>query len=180
MMRRSALFLVLLVFAVPARAKDFYIAAKQAGTGSGTGCSTAKPYSWFNTAASWGSGTAQIGPGTTVHLCGTFTGTANKQLLLVQGSGTSTARITIKFETGAILTAPYWSSLGAIRMDNRSYITVDGGGTGIIRNTDNGTGLTYHAQSRAIYAAYCTGCTVQNITIANLYVHTSISDVSVT
>ena len=179
-MRRSAFFFVLLVFALPARGKDFYIAATQASTGSGTGCSTAKPYSWFNTAASWGSGTAQIGPGTTVHLCGTFTGTANQQLLLAQGSGTSTAPIIIKFEPGAILTAPYWSSLGAIRMDNRSYITVDGGGTGIIRNTANGTGLAYHAQSRAIYAAYCTGCTVQNITIANLYVHTAVSDVSVT
>ena len=181
---RKAIFiplvLMVLVSALPAKAKDFYIAASQAGTGSGTGCSTGKAYSWFNNSANWGTGTAQIGPGTTVHLCGTFTGTANQQLLLVQGNGTSTAPITIKFESGAILTAPYWSSLGAIRMDNRSYIVVDGGGTGIIRNTANGTGLAFHTQSRAIYAAYCTGCTVQNITIANLYVHTSVSDVSVT
>jgi len=179
-MRRSALLFVLLFLAMPARAKDFYIASTQAGAGSGTACSTATAYSWFNAAASWGSGATQIGPGTTVHLCGTFTGTAGQQLLLVQGSGTSTAPIIIKFESGAVLTAPYWSSSGAIRMDNRSYITIDGAGSGVIRNTANGTGLAYQAQSRAINAANCTGCTVQNITIANLYVHTSVSDVSVT
>ena len=179
-MRRSALLLIFLVSALPVRAKDFYIAARQAGTGSGTGCSTAKPYTWFNSSASWGTGAAQISAGTTVHLCGVFTGTAGQQLLLVQGSGTSTARITIKFEPGAVLSAPYWSSTGAIRMDNRSYVTIDGGGTGIIRNTANGTGRTYHMQSRGIFASNCTGCTVQNITIADLYVHTSVSDVSVT
>ena len=177
-MFRFGLILAFLFSALPVGAKDFYIAANQAGAGTGTGCSSAKHYTWFNNTASWGSGAAQISPGTTVHLCGTFTGTPGQQLLLVQGSGTSTSPITIKFETNAILTAPYWSASGAIRMDNRSYVTVDGGGSGIIRNTANGTGLAYHAASRAIYAANCTGCAVQNITIANLYVHTSVSDVS--
>ena len=177
-MFRLSLILAFLFSALPAGAKDFYIAANQAGAGTGTGCSSAKHYTWFNSAASWGSGAAQISPGTTVHLCGTFTGTPGQQLLLVQGSGTSASPITIKFETNAILTAPYWSATGSIRMDNRSYITVDGGGSGIIRNTANGTGLAYHMQSRAIYAPNCTGCKVQNITIANMYVHTSVSDVS--
>src|SRR5690349_3658015 len=102
-MRRSISILIFLFTTLPAGAKDFYIAAKQAGTGSGTGCSTAKPYTWFNSASSWGTGTAQIGPGTTVHLCGTFTGTPGQQLLVVGASGTSTSPITIKFETNAVL-----------------------------------------------------------------------------
>src|SRR3984893_3270463 len=177
-MLKFGVILAFLMAALPVGAKDLYVAANQVSTGSGTGCSTAKSLSWFNNITSWGSGTTQIGPGTTVHLCGTFTGAAGQQLLLVRGNGTSSARITIKFQPGAILTAPYWAVTGAIRMDGRSYITVDGGGSGLIRNTANGTGLAYHAQSRAIYAPNCTGCTVQNIPIANLYVHTSATDVS--
>jgi len=86
-MYKLGFFVAFLLMALPANAKDFYIGAKQAGTGTGTGCSTAKPYAWFNNTASWGSGTTQISPGTTVHLCGTFTGTAGQQLLLVRGNG---------------------------------------------------------------------------------------------
>src|SRR5436305_221108 len=41
-MRRSTLVLALLFTALPAGAKDFYIAANQAGNGTGTGCSTVK------------------------------------------------------------------------------------------------------------------------------------------
>jgi len=175
---KFGVILAFLLAALPAGAKDLYVAANQVSTGSGTGCSTAKSVSWFNNLTSWGSGTTQISPGTTVHLCGTFTGAAGQQLLLVRGNGTSSARITIKFQPGAILTAPYWAATGAIRMDGHSYITVDGGGSGLIRNTANGTGLAYHMASRAIYAPNCTGCTVQNIIIANLYVHSSAADVS--
>ncbi len=178
-MRRSILILIFLVSALPAGAKDFYIAAKQAGTGSGTGCSTAKPYTWFNTANSWGTGSTQIGPGTTVHLCGTFTGTAGQQLLLVGGSGTSSSPITIKFETNAVLTAPYWSSQGGMAEVGRSYIVIDGGTNGLIKNTANGTGRGYAQDSRAIYAPSCTGCVIKNLTIADLYVRTSISDLAV-
>src|ERR1700740_3345998 len=116
-MRRFILVLGLLFTALPAGAKDFYIAASQAGTGTGTGCSTAKSYTWFNNTASWGTGTTQIGPGTTVHLCGTFNGMPGQQLLVVRGNGTSTSPITIKFETNAVLSAPYWSAFGTIYMN---------------------------------------------------------------
>src|SRR5258708_19323798 len=136
-MRRLSLVLVLLFFALPAGAKDFYIAANQVGTGSGTGCSTAMPYAWFNNAANWGAGVAQIGPGTTVHLCGTFTGTPGQQLLTVLGNGTSTTPITIKFETNPILTAPYWSPFGAINQDGKSSITTTGGTNGSTLTTPN-------------------------------------------
>jgi hypothetical protein len=179
-MRRLILILIFLFTALPAGAKDFYIAAKQAGTGSGTGCSTAKPYTWFNNVASWGTGASQIGPGTTVHLCGTFIGTAGQQLLSVRGSGTSTSPITIKFETNTVLAAPYWSSQGTINELGRSYIVIDGGTNGLIKNTANGTGRGYAKDSRAIYAASCTGCVVKNLTIADLYVRTSPTDLAVT
>jgi hypothetical protein len=178
-MRRLSLVLAFLFTAVPAGAKDFYIAATQAGTGSGTDCSTAKAYSWFNNSASWGAGSAQIGPATTVHLCGTFTGTAGQQLLSVQGDGTSSSPITIRFETNAILTAPYWSSLGAINESGRSYVVIDGGTNGLIKNTANGTGLGNAQDTRAIYAPGCTGCVIKNLTIADLYVRTSLSDLAV-
>jgi hypothetical protein len=178
-MRGLSLVLVFLFTALPAAAKDFYIAQGQAGAGSGTGCSTAKPYTWFNDTASWGSASAQIGPGTTVHLCGTFTGTAGQQLLKVQGNGTSASPITIKFESNAILTAPYWSWSGTINEQGRSYIVIDGGVNGLIKNTANGTGRGNAQDSTAIYAGGCTGCVIKNLTIADLYVRTSLSDLAV-
>src|SRR5260370_40682380 len=85
-MFRFGLILAFLFSALPAGAKDFYIAANQAGAGTGTGCSSAKSYTWFNNTASWGTGAAQIGPGTTVHLCGTFVRTPGQQLLTVRRS----------------------------------------------------------------------------------------------
>src|SRR6267142_3198557 len=178
-MRRSILILIFLFTALPAGAKDFYIAAKQAGTGSGTGCSTAKPYTWFNTASSWGTAASQIGPATTVHLCGTFVGAPGQRLLIVGGNGNSTSPITIKFETNAVLAAPYWSSIGAIYMDGRSYIVIDGGTNGLIKNTANGTGRGNAQPSRGIMAANCTNCVVKNLTIADIYVRTSYNDLAV-
>jgi hypothetical protein len=170
----------LLLFALPVGAKDLYISQNGAGDRSGlNGCSNASTPAWFNSTASWGSGPQQIGPGTTVHLCGTFTGAPGQQLLVVRGDGTSTSPITIKFDSGALLTAPYWSAMGAIFMQGRSYITVDGGGSGVIRNTASGTNLQYKQDTRAIYAPGCTGCVIQNLAIADLYVHTSVSDSAV-
>jgi hypothetical protein len=160
---------VFLVTATPAKAKDFYVT--QAGRGTGVSCSNPLSVAWFNNTANWGTGVKQIGPGTTVHLCGTFTGGVGQQLLIVRRSGTSTAPITIKFESGARLNSPAWSSMGAISAPNLSYIVVDGGGTGVIQNTGNGTGRAYRRTSVGIYFTRCNGCKVKNITIANLYVH---------
>jgi hypothetical protein len=179
-MRRLSLVLAFLFSALPVGAKDLYVAANQAGAGSGTGCSTAKPLSWLASAANWGTATNQIGAGTTVHLCGTFTGTPGQQLFLVRGNGASGSPITIKWETNAVLTAPYWSAMGAIYAAGRSYIVFDGGTNGIIRNTANGTGRAYVQHSRAIYADGCNNCIVKDLTIADMYVRTAYSDVAVT
>lgn len=184
MIRRSiftfGFLLAVLLSALPARAKDFYVAANQATSGTGTGCSTAKPITWLSNGASWGTGASQIGPGTTVHLCGLITGTPGQQLFVVRGSGTSASPITIKWEPNAILSAPYWSAMGAIYASGSSYIVFDGGTNGMIRNTANATTGAYKQSTRAIYASYCNGCIIKNLTIADLYVRTSPNDVSIT
>lgn len=164
-----------------ANAKAFYISGtSSSSTAGGTSCSNALSVAWFNNPYSWGSASHQISPGTTVFLCGAFNGHAGQQLLSVHGSGTSTSPITIKFLTGTTLSAPYWSGSGAIYMQGRSYIVVDGGTNGIIQNTANGTGRAYHQQTMAIQAASCSHCTVQNLTIQNLYVRTSSTDLAAT
>ena len=159
-----------------ANAKVFYISGSSNRTSGGTSCSDALSVAWFNNSASWGSASHQISAGTTVFLCGVFNGRAGEELLTVRASGSSGNPITIKFMAGAVLSAPYWSGNGAIHMDGLSYIVVDGGTNGIIQNTANGTGRAYRQNSVAVHAAGCNFCTVQNLTIQNLYVRTSATD----
>ncbi len=163
-----------------ANAKVFYISGTSTRTTGGSSCSDALSVAWFSNFSSWGTASHQISAGTTVYLCGVFTGRPGQELLTVHGSGTASSPITIKFLPGAVLTAPYWPGSGAIHMDNMSHIVVDGGTNGIIQNTANGTGRAYHANSIAVHAANCTGCTVQNLTIQNLYVRTSATDLAPT
>jgi hypothetical protein len=177
-MKKVFLVLLFLSFAATLKAKDIYVTENQTGSATGASCSNARSAAWFNNRANWGGGATQIGPSTTVHLCGKFTGNPGQQMLTVHGSGTSGHPITLKFESGTVFTAPYWSAQGAIWMDGASYIVVDGGSNGLIENTQNGTGRGYHNNSAAIYAAACNNCTVQHLTMANMYVRTSHSDMS--
>ena len=162
------------------QAANVYVTQSGSATGSCTGTPLLSA-AGFNTAANWGTGANKIGPGTTVHLCGTFTGTAGGGMLTAQGSGASGHPITISFEAGTIFQAPYWSgSSGAINVAGRSYIVVDGGSNGVIENTLNGSAgaaclggtCAYQQASRAIFADPCTGCEFKNLTIADIYVHT--------
>lgn len=175
-MRRAILVLGFLSAGLSTKANDIYIA--QDGFGGGTACSDPQNVAYFNNASNWGSGKPII-PGTTLHLCGIFTATAGQQLLTVQGSGANGNPITIQFESGAVLQAPYWPALGAINENGKSYITIDGGSNGLIKNTDNGTTRGYQqGNTKAIYAPNCTGCAVKNLTIVDLYVRTSTSDLA--
>src|SRR6266436_7255273 len=115
-----------------ANAKAFYISGTSSRTTGGTSCSDTLSVAWFNNPSSWGSASNQISAGTTVFLCGRFQGRPGQQLLVAHGSGTASAPITIKFMPGAILSAPYWSGLGAIYVQGLSHIVVDGSGSGII------------------------------------------------
>jgi hypothetical protein len=170
------LFLAMFWGPTSARANEIYIAQNATGAANGADCADALPYTYFNTAANWTAGAptgTKIGPGTTVHLCGLFTGAAGSTLITAQGSGSSGNPVTLKFEPGATLTAPYWgsTSAGAITVSGRSWLVIDGGTNGIIQATDNGTGLTYHVLSLGIYVSNSSNVTIQNLTIANMCQH---------
>jgi hypothetical protein len=152
-----------------AQASDVYITPD--GNSTGNCASSPHPPAWFNSSGNWGSGSTQIGPGTTVHLCGTFNGGSNSNLLSVQGKGTSGHPITILFESGTVLQAPYFSYSGAINIDNKSFIIIDGGTNGLIQNTANGSSLGNKQSSVGVSAGTCNNCEIRNLTIANIYVH---------
>jgi hypothetical protein len=176
---------------------NIYYAQSAAGSGDGSSCANAYAYNdgtnGFSIAGKWGSGSTQIGPGTTAHICGTITGVSmSSTLLTFKGSGTAGSPITLKFETGAGLSAPSCGGVGGgtgcILVSNvtypRSYITIDGGtpcgwtlatgseGTcnGTIVNTNSGTGLTAGTSTNGIEMTFCTNCEVKNLGIYNIYV----------
>jgi hypothetical protein len=171
---RRILFLLFctISFAAIASANDVYIAQNSTGAGNGSDCADPKAVSFFNTPVNWGLSPTQIGPGTTVHLCGTFLGTAGGTMLTILGSGTSGHPITILFEAGALLTAPYWGNsspgAGAINCASQNYIIIDGQGTGVINSTQNGSGLAYNTDSEGIWATNCSNFTIQNLAFSNL------------
>jgi hypothetical protein len=161
---------------------DIYIAQNAAGGNTGADCADAHPVTWFNSSANWGTGNGQIGPGVTAHLCGTITGAAGTTMLTAAGSGASGNPIRILFESGGILTAPYWSASGAIVLTNRSFLTVDGGVNGQIVATTNGTAgstlctagpCSTQQTSVGVNAMGCTNCEIKNLAISNMYVHDS-------
>ncbi len=161
-----------------AQASKVYVTQNGNPAGNCTGSPLLSP-AGFNNGANWGSGENQIGPGTTVLLCGTFTGTPGQQLLSFQGSGTAAKPITLLFDTNTILTASYWAASGAIATNGHTNITIDGGTNGIIQNTLNGTSggpcsagpCSSQQQSRLVYLTGCTYCTVQNLSLLNAYVN---------
>src|SRR5258708_28096290 len=63
-------------------------------------------------------------------------------------------------------------------METLRHVVPAGGPTASIQHPANGTSRAYHQNSVAIHAANCTGCTVQSLTIQNLYVRTSASDLA--
>ena len=131
-------------------------------------------------------------PGDVDYVCGTITGSAGGAVLTVVGSGSSGNPITLIFDTGASLSAPYcnWAgnSSGCLVISTpytpQSYIVVNGGTpcgwtiaggaeaacNGTIVNTDSGTGMTENSSTGGIEAELCTGCEIKNLGIYNLYV----------
>jgi hypothetical protein len=110
-----------------------------------------------------------------VGLCGTIsTG------LVAHGSGTNGHPITIVWQPGASLSSPDWNGGTAFDTNDNRYLTLDGGSGGSIVATAEGTGLAGQGvASIGVNAVGCTGCTIEHLTIANLYQHTSPSDTSV-
>ncbi len=106
-------------------ASNIYIT--QNGSASGRCTSNVQTPAFFNKASNWGSGSAQIGPGTTVLLCGTFTAAAGTTEFTFQGSGSSASPVTVTFDTGALLQSNVFSANGAINTNGQSYLLIDGG-----------------------------------------------------
>jgi hypothetical protein len=152
-------YLVILFASSTAWSADLYYS--QNGGGSGASCASPLAVS----AISWSAGN-------TYYLCGTITST-----LIPTANGTAGSPITIKSESGAKMSKGLWpSSTGAINISNRSYIIIDGGTNGVIENIANGTGLSNHTTTRAIYADNASNLEIKNLTIQNLYVRSSTSD----
>jgi hypothetical protein len=171
------IMMTILFMAGLAQGENIYIAQTAQGNDNGTSAANAHSAAWFNTAANWGAGTGKISPGDTARLCGTIT-----TALTVQASGTSGNAITILFEPNAKMTSPAWPTNwwggGAITIQQKDYITIDGGTNGIIENTDNGTTLGHHQESVGVGGANANYLTVKNLTIRNIYVRTSTAELN--
>lgn len=172
-MRKWGLVLLILFFvsSLPAHGQAATVYVTQ--TGGPTGNCTGSPLlsaAAFNTTSSWGTGASQIGPGTTILICGNITTTLN-----FQASGVSGKPITLKFDAGAVMSSPVWPWLnGAINSGGYSYLVIDGGTNGIIQNTANGIGLANQAQTTAIQLGAGSGNSsnieVKNLTCANMFI----------
>lgn len=152
--------ILILFFSLSARAADVYITQTASGGDTGADCANAKSVTYFNASATGGN---------TYHLCGTFTGSTGGGMLTVP-TGSAGNILTVKFEDNSVMTAPYWSaSTGAIYINGKSYVTIDGGTNGVIKNSANGTSKTYKVDSRAVFITGSNHVTVKNLTIQDIY-----------
>lgn len=187
-LQKTAIVLALLCLPSFAHASTTIVYVSQSGGAfsGGSACNGQSTISLAtaNTSSSWGSGSTQIGPGTTVYLCGTLTPASGAVGLNIQGSGTNGSPITIIMDTGAIIEAPYLgnadlydfecspasSCTAGIEDYGYNYIILDGGTNGIIQSTANGTSLANQQPSCGIYA-HGDHIIIRNFTIQALYIN---------
>jgi hypothetical protein len=118
---------------------NIYFAHTAQGANNGADCADAYAYNdgsnGINASANWVAGN-------TLHLCGTITVGAGNNIVTAHGSGSSGSPITVKFEPGAILQAPYFGTGGSagIYLSGHNYITVDGGNSGAATGGTTWTG----------------------------------------
>jgi len=152
---------------------DIYFANVSAGANDGSSCANAFAYN--DVTNGWNTSGKQVA-GNVLHVCGTITGGTNSTILTATNSGTSGNPITLKWETGAILQAPFFQGSGTtptcgLTVNGKSFWTFDGGTNGIIQNTANGTGLANQSDTCFINMQGGSNNTVKNLTLANAYVH---------
>ncbi len=169
------LFLALFLISGNVFAADFYVAQTATGAADGSSCANALAYTWFNTAGNWANPkqAGKIGPGDTVHLCGTISGdgTGTNPILNFQGSGTAGSPITVLWESGATLSEPVGPKSGFVALNSNTDLIVDGGSNGSIQCTANGDGLAYSNNGVIGIYGSPSDITIRNLTIQNLYVH---------
>lgn len=184
-LRKFYRFALFLCFCSPALANTVYLSQSGGTFSGGSACNgqTAQAYTYFNSSGNWTSGTPsgnQIGPGTTVYICGQIkdsTAGDSNDFLSFQGSGTSTNPISLVFDSGASVVSPGWNA-AAIELNGKSYIVVNGGTNGLIESTLNGTsgqacpgGTCQYAYNGAgVYGASASSnITVENLTVGPMY-----------
>ena len=171
----AAMFVILTAsFSTAASSANIYIAQNAAGGNTGADCADAHAASWFNSSANWGSNAGQIGPGTTVSLCGTFNASAGaSEYLVFHGSGSPGNPITLQCDSNntATIQAPYWGG-NIIDLAGNGYLTLNGANC-TIQATANGTGLANQQSSGCgiCSSSDVSSTTIEYWTISNLYVH---------
>ena len=192
-----AIVFIYLVAACSAFGSAANIYITQSGSPTGNCTTNVQTPAFFNNSANWGSGANQIGPGTKVLVCGTFSSSAQGgNVLTVQGSGASSNPVTILFDTNAQMTSTGWwgsynadacpSCTGAITVNGFNYITIDGGSNGVIQNTRSGTlgnaacsggSCTQQPGGSGSLGLHLSGdyLIVRNLTIQGIYMNTGSS-----
>lgn len=153
-------------------AADFYVAQHAAGLNNGKDVADAHSVSWLNNSGNWASPkqAEKIGPGDTVHLCGTISGDGTNAPIQIQASGSSGSPITILWETDAKVSTPACPAGELVLTNGNSYLLFNGGTNGIIENTDNGSALGNQLSVHGIKAVGGSNLEFENLTIQNLYV----------
>ena len=158
--------------AVPCRNGCVFVSETGAGSRTGEdGCSEAHPVSWMNDAVNWGPGSGGIEEGSTVALCGAFSGPVE-----VRGSGLPGKPVTVLFTSGAkiAMSGSGCPSSGCLNVaGNSEYVTIDGGGVGVIENTARAGGKSQgeqEAPTTAIKANGCKHCVIESLEIADLQI----------
>jgi len=156
----------------------------QNGSPSGNCTTGVQTLAFLANSANWGAGSSQIGPGTTVLLCGTFNIAAGGLGVAVLGSGSAGGGyVTINFDTNATIQATYLGGSdlfsggcgpssacrAGIQIYGQNYVIVDGQNTGIIQNTANGTNLSNHQTSLGVLVHAADHVIVRNLIIQHIY-----------
>jgi hypothetical protein len=152
---------VLVALVAPSFATTRYI-AQNAGTFSGGSACNGQA---AITPATWNS--VSEAPGDISYICGTITASAGATILTVSWSGSSGNPIQLIWDTGAVLTAPYWNTGGGINI-NANYVTLNGGTNGLMTATANGDNFSNQQQSTGI-AVSGSNVEIKNLTGTNLY-----------
>lgn len=141
----------------------YYVTQSGAGNNDGLSLENAKSIAQISVFS--------LSPGDIISLNGTFT-----SQLIVTSNGSNGNPITYLFADGAKFSAPTWPGAanlrtsGAIMVDRKDYIIIDGGTNGLIECTDNGTNLGNQVDSVGVCGTACSYFTVKNLSILNLYV----------
>jgi hypothetical protein len=157
------------------QAANIYVQQTAQGAGNGQDCADAYAVSFVTSGSNWGTGSSQIGPGTTVHFCA---GTISTNLNFL-GSGTSSAPIVFD-GTGATMSAyigniaaQYWT------IQNFTWSTSYGtnSATQAVIQTSGGAafGTIQNNHMDIVNSAQCIffGHVTHDITVANNYLRVS-------